>query len=52
MFLALFSLSDWPFDAVNPTFLVALLFGGSIAMAGGELLRVVWAAPGRQANAG
>lgn len=45
-FLTVFSLSDWPFGQVNPTFLLALFFGGSMAMAGEGLLRFRWSAPG------
>lgn len=45
-FLTVFSFSDWPFGQVNPTFLLALLFGGSMAMAREGLLRFRWSTPG------
>jgi len=41
-FMALFSLTDWPFNQVNPTFLLALLFGGSMAMAREGRIRLQW----------
>jgi hypothetical protein len=41
-FMAVFSLSDWPFGQVNPVFLLALLFGGSMAMASEGRLRLRW----------
>mgnify|MGYP001575110082 FL=1 len=46
VFLTVFSFSDWPFGQVNPTFLPALLFGGSMAMGREGLLRFRWSTPG------
>jgi hypothetical protein len=42
IFLAVFSLSDFPFDGAEAMFLLALFWGGSMAMARVGLLRFAW----------
>lgn len=41
-FTTLFSLTDWPFGQVNPAFLLALMFGGAMAMTSTGRLRLRW----------
>jgi len=42
VYLAVFSITDWPFSAVNPMFLMALFYGVSMAMTGDGFLRFRW----------
>jgi len=44
--LAVLSLSNFPLNVVNPVFLLALLWGGSIAMTREGFVRFRWFAPG------
>jgi O-antigen ligase len=43
--LAVFSLTNYPFDVVNETFLLALLWGGVIAMTCTKRITLRWRAP-------
>jgi hypothetical protein len=46
VFLTMFSISDWPFGQVGPTFLLALIFGVSIAMAREGVVWFRWSPSG------
>src|SRR5204863_5273359 len=48
VFLAVFSISNYPFEVVNETFLLALLWGGSMAMAHRGFIVFRWRAPTRE----
>jgi O-antigen ligase len=41
-FMAVFSMADFPFDSAESMFFLALLWGGSMAMAGRGFLRLRW----------
>jgi O-antigen ligase len=45
VFLAVFALSNFPFGLVNEMFLLALLWGGSMAMAHEGLVSIRWSSP-------
>ena len=47
--LATLSVTNFPFNQVNPTFTLALLWGGSMAMARQGCVRFGWAGPGHAA---
>ena len=42
VYLAIFSITDFPFSQTNPVFLYALLFGVSMALTRSGALRIVW----------
>ena len=52
VFLAVLSLSNFPFAVVNETFLLALLWGGAMAMARGGFLSLGWSPPPETSGTG